>query len=190
MHCYVLMVELTTRYLDDPRALRALAHPVRQSILRRLASDGPATSAMLARDLGEDRGATSFHLRQLGRYGFVEVDEQRSAGRRKYWRLVQDDLRFPNDMSSPIGRQGAEVVSMLWEDSLAALARFYREADDWREDAQLSHSDLRLTRDELRSFGEEYLALLRRYLRPPEDAPVGARPVTALFAAFPRAPMR
>jgi hypothetical protein len=73
----------------------------------------------------------------------------------------------------------------MWGDSLAALARFYREGDPWVEDAELSHSTLRLTREELRAFGDEYLALLSRYVRPAEDAPEGARPLIALFAAFP-----
>jgi DNA-binding transcriptional ArsR family regulator len=185
MHRYLRIVDLKPRYIDDPRALRALAHPIRQQILRRLTREGPATSAMLARELNADRGATSFHLRQLGSYGFVAVDEERSVGRRKFWRRVPDDLRFPSDPDGPLAEEGAAVVSSLWEDSLVALARFYREGDRWREEAQLSHSDLRLTREELRSFGEEYLALVRRYLRPAEEAPDGARSVTALFAAFP-----
>jgi DNA-binding transcriptional ArsR family regulator len=178
-------MDLPRRYLDDPRALRALAHPIRQQILRRLAREGPATSAMLARELGEDRGSTSFHLRQLGSYGFIEVDEGRSSGRLKYWRLIVEDLRFPRDLGGPGGEEGAAVVSLLWEDSLAELIRFHDQGDPWLNEAETSHSDLRLTQEELQSFTEEYLALLRRHVRPAEDAPTAARPVIALFAAFP-----
>jgi DNA-binding transcriptional ArsR family regulator len=174
------------RHLDDPRALRAFAHPVRQQILRRLAQEGPATSAILARELEEDRGATSFHLRQLARYGFVVVDEERSAGRRKYWRLADDELRFPTPSGDPaLDDASRAAVSQLWRDSLRELAVFYGRGDPWLEDAGLSHSGLRLTQDELRAFGEEYLELVRRYVRPAEKAPAEARPVIALFAAFP-----
>lgn len=173
------------RVVDDPRALRALAHPLRQQILRRLAQEGPATSAILARELGEDRGATSFHLRQLGRYGFVVVDVALSSGRRKFWRVAPEDLRFPTPPDGPAGEAAGAVVSQLWRDSLAALAGFYGRADPWLAESELSHAALRLTRDELREFAEEYLALLHRYVRPAEEAPPGARPVIGLFAAFP-----
>jgi DNA-binding transcriptional ArsR family regulator len=179
------MMKLPRRELTDPRALRALAHPTRQRILRRLAQEGPATSAMLARELDEDRGATSFHLRQLGAYGFIVVDEERSEGRRKFWRVIAQDLRLPRGPGVAGAAEAGAVVSQMWGDSLAALARFYREGDPWVEDAELSHSTLRLTREELRAFGDEYLALLSRYVRPAEDAPEGARPLIALFAAFP-----
>jgi len=173
------------RVVDDPRALRALAHPLRQQILRRLSQEGPATSAILARELGEDRGATSFHLRQLARYGFIAVDDALSSGRRKYWRLVDEDLRFPRPPDGLAAEASGAVLSQLWGDSLAELARFFRRADPWLREAETSHSALRLTQDELARFGEEYLALLRRYVRTAEDAPAGARPVIALFTAFP-----
>ena len=133
-------MELPRRDLTDPRALRALAHPTRQHILRRLAQEGPATSAMLARELNEDRGATSFHLRQLGAYGFIVVDEERSEGRRKFWRLVAQDLRLPRVPGEAGAEEAAATMTQLWGESLAALARFYQDGDPWVEDAELSHS--------------------------------------------------
>src|SRR5690349_5294051 len=54
-----------TRELSDPAALKALGHPLRQQILRHLHRDGPATATTLAAALGENTGATSYHLRQL-----------------------------------------------------------------------------------------------------------------------------
>jgi DNA-binding transcriptional ArsR family regulator len=173
------------RVVDDPRALRALAHPLRQQILRRLVQEGPATSAILARELDEDRGATSFHLRQLARYGFVVVDEELSTGRRKFWRAADDDVRLPSPSRGHAADPAMMVVTQLWRDSLADLAQFYGRDDPWLAEAQLSHSLMRLTQDELRAFAEEYLVLVRRYERPPGAAPPDARPVTALFAAFP-----
>jgi hypothetical protein len=55
---------------------------------------------MLATEYGEDRGATSYHLRQLARYGFIAEDTARSAGRRRYWRAVPLDLRLPGPGSA------------------------------------------------------------------------------------------
>src|SRR5918999_1628004 len=71
----------------DPRRLRALAHPLRVRLLGLLRTDGPATATLLAKRVGESSGATSYHLRQLAAYGFVEDDPERGgAGRQRWWR--------------------------------------------------------------------------------------------------------
>ena len=61
--------------LSDLAALKALAQPRRQRMLQHLTLHGPATSATLARALGLNTGSTSYHLRELARYGFVEEME-------------------------------------------------------------------------------------------------------------------
>ena len=60
----------------DATQLRALAHPLRLQLLEALSAEGPATASRLARRLGESSGATSYHLRMLARYGFVEPDPE------------------------------------------------------------------------------------------------------------------
>src|SRR5919197_2381487 len=50
--------------LDDPGRLKALSHPLRRQILRRLGSHGPATSTTIGEHLGANTGTTSYHLRQ------------------------------------------------------------------------------------------------------------------------------
>ena len=55
--------------VSDVGALKALAHTRRQAILQQLYRKGPATSTGLARDLGWNTGATSYHLRELARTG-------------------------------------------------------------------------------------------------------------------------
>lgn len=62
--------------LGDLATLKALAQPRRQRMLEHLTLHGPATSATLARALGLNTGSTSYHLRELARYGFVEETEQ------------------------------------------------------------------------------------------------------------------
>ncbi|WP_405844901.1 winged helix-turn-helix domain-containing protein [Streptomyces sp. NBC_01518] len=58
--------------LSDLAALKALAQPRHQRMLQHLTLHGPTTSATLARALGLNTGSTSYHLRELARYGFVE----------------------------------------------------------------------------------------------------------------------
>ncbi|MQA24940.1 MAG: helix-turn-helix domain-containing protein [Micromonosporaceae bacterium] len=177
------------RYLTDPEDLKALTHPLRQRILGRLRGHGPATSADLATEFSEDRGATSYHLRQLARHGYIEVDEQRSAGRRKYWRAIPSDLRVPEpaDLDDSAKTAAAEVVRQWLENDLDQVARHWKErgADPaWDAAAMISTGTHRMTREELRRFTEEYVAFAKRWIRPPEDAPPDAEPVTALFMAF------
>jgi DNA-binding MarR family transcriptional regulator len=88
---------------------------------------GPATSADLAAEFGEDRGATSYHLRQLARFGFIEEDTDRSSGRRKYWRAIPQDVRLPRRPTEPEVAVAAEELAEFGEEYVAFLKRWYRE---------------------------------------------------------------
>ena len=68
------------RHIEDAQLLRAMAHPLRLRLIGALRKDGPATASELARRLGESSGSTSYHLRQLARYGFVEEAAERNRG--------------------------------------------------------------------------------------------------------------
>src|SRR5688572_10834361 len=69
----------------DLESLKGLAHPLRVKILDLLSTYGPATATGLAERLGESSGATSYHLRQLARHGFVREVEGRGTGRERWW---------------------------------------------------------------------------------------------------------
>lgn len=67
LHGYLLIVpNQRPRVLCDIDALKVLAHPPRQELPTRLQRHGPATSAGLAAEFDEDRGATSYHPRAPG----------------------------------------------------------------------------------------------------------------------------
>ncbi|MCX4420943.1 helix-turn-helix domain-containing protein [Streptomyces mirabilis] len=193
--------------LSDLATLKALAQPRRQRMLQHLTVHGPATSATLARALGLNTGATSYHLRELARYGFVEeVDRPAAAGghgRERWWRAVPGDRRFP-----PRSRQSAEmrlVMDELNHHAYAADLELFEqmqvqarrqprtrgvdgevgEADPWVDAFPYSRGSIQLTLPELRAFFEEYIALLNRYKRPEADTPPGARTVLTRFLAFP-----
>lgn len=119
--------------MSDPRALKALAHPLRQEILRRLRRDGVATATSLAAALGENTGATSYHLRQLAEHGFVEDVPERARGRERWWRARPQDVRFlPRSELTEDARTALDRMTQV--DAAAddaALARFQRRATRW-----------------------------------------------------------
>lgn len=171
-------------------ALKALAHPLRQRMLARLERHGPATSAQLSVEFGADRGATSYHLRQLARYGFISEDTSLASGRRKYWRRVPQDIRLPrNPQSTEIAALADEVGSRWMAKAAAELDAYLHNRSafgDFAPAAMHSFGSATLTAAELAEFGEEYIALLNRWGREREGEPApGSRPITVVFHAFP-----
>ncbi|MFB6675793.1 ArsR family transcriptional regulator [Streptomyces sp. NPDC056390] len=179
--------------LSDLSALKALAQPRRQQILQHLTLHGPATSAMLARDLGLNTGATSYHLRELARYGFTEESSTQGrsvGGRERWWRAVPGDRRFP-----PRSRQNPETRLVMDElnhlsyaadlDLFERLQRQGQDLGEWADAFPYSRGTIRLTLPELRAFFEEFIALLNRYKRPDSETPDGARTVLTRLLAFP-----
>lgn len=177
------------RELTDIGSLKALAHPLRQQLLAHLRRHGPATSADLAVEFGADRGATSYHLRQLARYGFIEEDAARSAGRRRYWRAPAQDLRLPRGARDATTRSAIQEILAGWRQQAdEAVQGFLADPEaygDFGEASQLSFGAVTLTVEELTRFGEEYLALLNRWQRGDAEPPPDSRRITVLFSAFP-----
>ncbi len=181
------------REVRDPGALKALGHPLRQRILRHLHRDGPATATALADALGENTGATSYHLRRLAEHGFVEDAPGRAKGRERWWRARHQDLRFlPRSTLTEDARAALDRLTEVdaAEDD-AALERFQRRRDElgpWGDALVFSRGALRLTGEELVAFWEEYLALLQRYRPDDPEADRGdpdARRILVRFLAFP-----
>ncbi|HZP73797.1 MAG TPA: helix-turn-helix domain-containing protein [Gaiellaceae bacterium] len=77
----------TDRLESQVRALRALAHPIRLRLLRLAAVDGEVTSTSASERTGESTANCSFHLRLLGKYGFLEPGVGRTR-RDRPWRAV------------------------------------------------------------------------------------------------------
>lgn len=174
----------------DLEALKALAHPRKQRILQYLGLHGPATSAMLARALDLNTGATSYHLRELARFGFVEEVPGHGTGRERWWRAPVRDLRIP-----PRSRQSGQMRAVVDElavlelaDDLEQFRAFQERRDDlgeWADAYPSSRGSIRLTLDEFRDFFEAYIRLLNRYKRPDDATPPAARTVLTRFFAFP-----
>ena len=75
--------------ISDPKAIRALAHPLRLDLLELLSAIGPSTAAHCGRVLQVPQANCSFHLRQLAKYGFVEDAGPGADRRERTWRVPQ-----------------------------------------------------------------------------------------------------
>ncbi|MEV0153627.1 winged helix-turn-helix domain-containing protein [Micromonospora sp. NPDC050686] len=175
----------------DATSLRGLAHPLRVRMLNLLREQGPATATLLAVRLGQSTGATSYHLRQLAQYGFVEEDPGRAAGRERWWRAAHRNTVLEGDVG-----QAAPVET---ETYLRAVAAAYAERVDrwlgelpalppaWRETFTLSNWRLRLTTTEAAELHGRLFALLESYRRdaPDVEAPADAESVMVQAQVMP-----
>ncbi|HET8742352.1 MAG TPA: helix-turn-helix domain-containing protein [Gaiella sp.] len=178
--------------LRDPASLRALAHPVRLRLVALLRREGPLTASEAGRRLGESSGSTSYHLRQLARFGLVEEDGG-GRGRAKPWRATSLYTSWP---SRPETEELAEaslvldrfVVERYGERLAEWIERRRDEPREWVEAAAFGDSLLYLDRDELAALRDSLQALAEPYLEriaDPALRPAGARPVAFVQIAFP-----
>ena len=167
----------------DAAAVRALAHPLRLRLLDLLRFEGPSTATLLGRQVGESSGSTSYHLRQLARYGFIEEAEGR-GGRERWWRYRNRRVTL-----DPGGAGGRELLPELLSREAHALDRFLARPEllpDWDAGSFFASLALRLTAAELVELRDGMEELLGRYRRAEaEDPPADARPVRLLAFGYP-----
>jgi DNA-binding transcriptional ArsR family regulator len=181
--------------LTDPRALRALAHPIRLELVGLLRRRGPLTATKAAELIGENSGSTSFHLRQLAKYGLVE-EAGGGAGRERPWRATAMFTGWPEvadtpELAAASGLLRGVIAERYFEQLIRWLERRDTEPEGWQEAAHFGDTLLWLTEDELRELGREEQALMNRYLdrqTNPELRPPGTRLVSYLHLAFPAEP--
>src|SRR3954463_16231783 len=95
--------------IADPRVMRALAHPARIEIVEYLNDTGAAVSATeVAGMVGLSPSATSYHLRELAKYGLVEQAPSRGDGRERLWRSTNSGLRIDADLEQPGARAATQ----------------------------------------------------------------------------------
>jgi DNA-binding transcriptional ArsR family regulator len=155
------------RELTDPRAMRAMAHPVRLALMEALNDAGTLTATEAAERVGESPSNCSFHLRQLAKYGFVE-EAERGTGRQRPWRAVQTGMRFTDVQDDPEAALAAgtlaQVVQDRWiERARAGLARRQHIPEEWRRVTGSDQMTLYVTPQEMEQINEEVLQILFRY---------------------------
>lgn len=161
-----------------PEALRALAHPVRLRMLGMLRVDGPATASGLGRRLDLNTGATSYHLRQLARHGFIEEDTERGNARERWWRAVHTSTRTPRDEAgvalADLDARDAFLQAVATTDTellQRAVAQQRQLPPAWREANTVSDWVLRLTPTRAAALRDAVQALVRDFAEDAADTP-------------------
>jgi DNA-binding transcriptional ArsR family regulator len=178
--------------LTDPKALRALAHPIRLSLLGLLRTEGPLTATQAGDRLGESSASCSFHLRQLAKYGLVE-EAGGGTGRQRPWQATAMFTNIPEVTDSPELAAASHLFrSILAERYFERMMRWLEarpgEPEQWQQAAHFGDTMLYLSAAELAELGEHVKALFDRYLdrnTSPELRPSDARLVSYLRLAFP-----
>ena len=182
----------TTVELNDPKALRAYAHPTRLALVGLLRREGPHTATQAAEVIGESVASCSFHLRQLAKYGLIE-EVAGEHGRAKPWRATAMNTAWNSDSIDPEIAAAATHLEAAMLDRYRDRARAWlgqrdQEPPAWRRAALGSDWILHLTAPELKRLGERLDALAAEFLprnADPARRPKGSRPVTLIALALP-----
>lgn len=194
--CEAIFASMARRLEMDATTVKALAHPLRVQILRILHLRAKASVTSLAAELGETTGATSYHLRQLARHGFVEefddpdVSVKRSGRKQRWWRMAVDEIHTTgfDFMDNDDTR---EAFTFLLREEVAdrgrRLANWYATARQWpkawQRASSASDGHLELNATQTRALADDLAALITRYRDLPPGR--GARSIDVQYAVFP-----
>jgi DNA-binding transcriptional ArsR family regulator len=173
------------RRFQNPRSIRALAHPARMAIIDALAAGDELTATQCAELTGLSPSATAYHLKLLERYGFTETAPPRPDRRERPWRARQ--IQVDLDTSTPAGASAAATVAAAYFDTTRAIGVEFiegspAEPEEWR-DAALNSADLWLTAEEFQRVAEELQAVLQPYRG--RTRPAGSRLVRVTNVVVP-----
>jgi DNA-binding transcriptional ArsR family regulator len=177
--------------VNNPRSIRALAHPARLAIINALATGDELTATQCAELTELSPSATAYHLKLLERYGFAEPASPRTDRRERPWRATGRRTTVDLDSSTPAGASAASTVAAAYIDTTRAVAlEFtageYAEPEEW-QNATLSNADLWLTVEEVDRISHELEAVLEplrgRALR--DERPAGSRRVRVMNVVVP-----
>ncbi|KQX62046.1 helix-turn-helix domain-containing protein [Angustibacter sp. Root456] len=175
--------------LDDPRALRALAHPARTAVVDELYQGNVRTASELATLTGLTPSAMSYHLRALEKWGIVRRATSSGDARERPWEASAKGLTIMSASASPAA---SDAVAGLYLDRLRRdLDAWRRREDDepepWRQIATINRGFPRLTAEEARELSEAVLQTVDRFsqVRDLRERRPDTRPVSFFFAVVP-----
>ncbi len=179
----------------DLASIKGLAHPLRVRIFDALSVHGASTASGLAERLGESSGATSYHLRQLERHGFVREVEGKGTARERWWEWVPGGMTLSarEAGSTPASKEATLALIKQWEHNRSVLLDdFVRRGydvfdEEWIEASTTATANLRVTAEQLAEVVKSWEAWADANLRKFRGAkPLpGSRPVQIHFNAFP-----
>ena len=142
--------------LTDPKAMRALAHPLRWALLEALGHAGTLTATQASEMLGESPANCAFHLRTLAKYGFVE-EAGGGKGRERPWRQAYGRMSWQARQGDEQFRLAGQALNQVWLDRVLSRARRSLAAtaswpEGFEDDLGGSTSMLYVTPDEAREL--------------------------------------
>jgi DNA-binding transcriptional ArsR family regulator len=156
---------------DAPGFVKALAHPMRVSILARL-QEGRATPRELAESLDASLGVVSYHVRTLHKLGVIElVATTQVRGAIAHHYRAKERPRFSDESwaaASPVVKQAAVAAT------LATIAEYVNASDAAggfeREEAMLTRGRLRLDAKGWQDAAAACVRLVKRLVEIEESA--------------------
>jgi len=179
--------------LTDPKAMRALAHPVRMALLELLGIAGTVTATQASEVLGESPANCAFHLRTLAKYGFVR-EAGGGRGRERPWTATRRTLRISaTDQADAQAALAADALSTAWFDYWVERARRVHGGNapklpGWEHATNMTRSGVFLTAEETQQVNHEIQAIIDRYRdreTDPSRRPAGSLPVEITFFTSP-----
>lgn len=153
------------RWIADPLALRALAHPIRWKLIDVLASESTVTATRCAELTGESTATCSYHLGVLAKYGYI-VRVAGTQWRERPWRLAERDMRFSTAGLDDDGAMAARVAAATFVDcEMTRLKESLRgdRPEGWEDTSEIMATTAHLTAAELRQAIAEIGELLRKF---------------------------
>lgn len=167
--------------ISDPKAMRALAHPLRLALLEAIGqAEGQTLTATQASEIiGESPANCAFHLRTLAKYGLIE-EAGGGRGRERPWRQAYETLQFDPPWQDMQTRVAFEAMGAVWferwvDRARERLLRLNAYPEQWQKGVVASQHDAYLTAEEASSVQGKISGLLEPYrarrqdpsLRPP-----------------------
>jgi hypothetical protein len=172
------------RTISDPKALRALAHPLRMRLLELIGREGTATATQCAQTCGESVANCSYHLNILAKYDYIEQAEG-GQGREKPWRVVHEghswaEVGPDNETTAAAQAASQAFLEFAFDQTRERFRNSSDEPYEWQEATGADDSSEYLTAEEAAAARDEIRAIMHKYKvrrDNPELRPEGARPV-------------
>lgn len=171
-----------------PKAVRGLAHPLRWRILELVQQQGPLTATQVSDIVGESPANCSFHLRTLGKYGFIE-EVGTGKGRTRPWRGVDFSMEVDEDELDGTNKEASLAVGLLLRQAAAHRIDQWTNNRDrfpvkWRKASFDFRCQIPLTASELDALREHIDTFIGKY-RGRAEIPDDALQVSFTAAGFP-----
>ena len=178
--------------LTDPKAMRALAHPVRMALLDMIAVAGTLTATQASEALGESPANCAFHLRTLAKYGFVR-EAGGGRGRERPWTRARRVISISStEQDNPQAAIAAGALGSIYFERWVERARRVFATSDrlpgWENATQMNRSAVFLTAEETVEIAREFQEIINRYRgreRDPSQRPADGMPVEVAIYTSP-----